>query len=309
MKIGIMTVNDNTFHPNARFMAEADKLGHELVLIDPYGVACCVDNHDSKLFFKPDTMVDPDFNYKENLPDLILPRQGSPMGEYGFVLLRHFAMLNVPLINGIDGITISKHQYITLQQLSRAGVCVPRAFFVIRQDNFFAAVQALGGYPVVAKLVDGMGGQGVVKLKDKDAAKDYLDAFFIPGKGVVLEPFIPHECALRLLVVDGKVASAISLTPSPGQFKANIHQQSVSCAFQPDKKIADIAVRSARACCLDIAGVDMIVTKDRGPLVLEVNYSPGFRGLEAATGKNIAKIILDCAISLSGNRVVKKEVQ
>lgn len=292
-----MTVNDATFHPNARLMAEAGKLGHQVVLINPYGIACCVGGHDPKIFFKPDSMAAPGDQYEDDLPDLILPRQGSPMGEYGFVLLRHFAMLGVPLVNGIDGITISKHQYITLQQLSRAGLPVPGAFFVTRQDNFYAAVDALGGFPVVAKQVDGMGGDGVSRLADKNAAQAYLDDYFMPGKGVVVEPFISHEKNLRLLVVNGRVAAAMSLTPAPGQFKANIHQKGISAAFQPDKTIADMAVRSARACCLDIAGVDIMMTKDQGPVVIEVNYSPGFRGLEAATGKNIAKTILNCAIS------------
>ncbi len=297
-----MTVNDDTFHPNARLIAEAGKLGHQVMLIDPYGVSCCVDSHDSKIFFKPDTMLAPGFNHKDSLPDLILPRQGSPMGEYGFVLLRHFAMLGVPLVNGLEGITIAKHQYITLQQLCRAGLRVPQAFFVTRPDNFYAAVNALGGFPVVAKQVDGMGGDGVERLGGKDAAMAYLKTHFIPGKGVVVEPFIHHECALRLLVVNNKVAGAMALTPDPGQFKANIHQNARSAGFQPDEKIADMAIRSAQACCLDIAGVDILMAKDCGPVVIEVNYSPGFRGLEAATGKNIAKIMLECAISLSGFR-------
>lgn len=297
-----MTVNDDTFHPNARLMAEADKLGHQVVLIDPYGVSCYVDSHDPKIFFAPEAVLDRGFNYQDGLPDLILPRQGSPMGEYGFVLLRHFAMLGVPLVNGLEGITIAKHQYITLQQLCRAGLRVPRAFFVTRPDNFYAAVNALGGFPVVAKQVDGMGGDGVERLGDKDAAMAYLKAHFIPGKGVVVEPFIHHEFALRLLVVNNKVAGAMALTPGPGQFKTNVHQNASSAGFHPDKKITDMAIRSAQACCLDIAGVDMLMTEDCGPVVIEVNYSPGFKGLEAATGKNIAKIILECAISRSNTR-------
>ena len=94
---------------------------------------------------------------------------------------------------------------------------------------------------------------------------------------MVAEPFILHKKSLRLLVVNAVVAAAIPLTQVPGQFKTNMHQKGISNAFKPDKKIAE-AVRSGRACCLGITGVDMMMTKDRGPVVIEVNYSPGFRG-------------------------------
>ena len=291
-----MTVNDSTFHPNARLMAQAKKQGHNIILIDPYSAACCVGSHGPHMFFTPGGAGEHGFAHQEGLPDLILPRQGSAMGEYGFVLLGHFAMMGVPLVNSIEGITIAKHQFITLQTLCQKGLPVPRAFFVTREDNFFSAVADLGGFPVVAKQVDGMGGDGVAKLLDKNEAADYLSRYFSPVKGVVVEPFIPHEKNFRLLVADDTVAAAVCLTPAPGQFKANIHQQAIAAAFKPDKHIADLAVRAARACCLDIAGVDVMVTKDFGPVIIEVNYSPGFRGLEAATGKNIAKMILECAL-------------
>ncbi len=299
MKIGIITVKDSTFHPNGRLIEEAGRLGHEVVLIDPYRVSCHVGGNGAGIFIGTDAVTGDGPGPGMVLPDLILPRQGSPMGEYGFVLLRQLAMLRVPLVNSLEGVTISKHQYITLQRLFRAGLPVPHAFFVTRQDTFFSAVEALGGFPVVVKQVDGLGGEGVEKLDGPDAAGIWLDRCLNPVKGVVVELFIPHTRDVRLLVAGGKVAAAMALTPAPGQFKANVHQKGIPQSYQPDDTIAEMAVQAARECCLDIAGVDMILTQDQGPMILEVNYSPGFRGLETATGMNIAKILLDSAIAIS----------
>ncbi|MCG8686475.1 MAG: RimK family alpha-L-glutamate ligase [Desulfobacterales bacterium] len=297
MKIGIMTVNGFDFHPNQRFRQEAENRGHSIVLINPYDMGCRIDESGYQVFWRHDHSLFDKMSTKDDLPDLIMPRQGSPMGEYGFVLLRQFEALGIPLINGIDGVTITRNQYITLQKLTLEGLSVPDSVFVTKKDNFYKGVDALGGFPVVAKQVDGMGGDGVAKLDTQDAVKAYLDTYFIPLKGVVIEPFLDHIQDLRLLVVGDKVAGAMSLTPAPGQFKANIHQQAYPESFEPTDEMAEIAVRAARACSLEIAGVDMMVTREKEIKVIEVNYSPGFRGLEEATGKNIAGIILDYVLA------------
>ncbi len=164
VKIGIITVKDSTFHPNGRLIEEAGRLGHEVgVLIDPYRVSCHVGGNGAGIFIGTDAVTGDGPGPGMVLPDLILPRQGSPMGEYGFVLLRQLAMLRVPLVNSLEGVTISKHQYITLQRLFRAGLPVPHAFFVTRQDTFFSAVEALGGFPVVVKQVGRFRGRGCGK--------------------------------------------------------------------------------------------------------------------------------------------------
>ena len=152
---------------------------------------------------------------------------------------------------------------------------------------------------MVAKQVDGFGGQGVEKLENPDAADSYLGRWLNPSKGLVVEPFIPHCQEQRVLVAGGKVIGAMTLTPAPGQFKANFHQKAVPKAFVPDDATADLAIRAVLACGLEIAGVDMIMTEAQGPVILEVNYSPGFKGLELATGKNIAGPILEHAILVS----------
>ncbi|WDP92615.1 MAG: RimK family alpha-L-glutamate ligase [Desulfobacter sp.] len=291
MNIGIMTVNGFDFHPNMRFKEEAAKLGHRIQLIDPYGMGCVLNRAGASVF-----MGD-----KAGLPDLVMPRQGAPMGEYGFVLLRHFTAMDIPLVNGIKGVAIARNQFISLQQLSLAGLQVLDCVFVNCRDNFFAAVERLGGFPVVAKQVDGMGGEGVAKLETDEAALAYLDAHFTPRKGLVVQAFLPPKgrTDIRALVIGGRVAGAMALTPAPGQFKANVHQQGRARAMELAGELKQMAVSAARACCLEVAGVDMMVLPGREPVIGEVNYSPGFRGLESATGLNIAGMILDHALSFA----------
>ncbi|HCY83929.1 MAG TPA: hypothetical protein DHV36_02210 [Desulfobacteraceae bacterium] len=289
--IGIMTVNGFDFHPNGRFQEEAKRLGHRVMLINPYSLCCSVGDKGGTLFLSD----------HDTLPDLVMPRQGSPMGEYGFVLLRQFELMGIALVNGIHGVTIARNQFLSLQQLAGAGVTVPDACFVNRRDTFFEGIGRLGGYPVVAKQVDGMGGDGVERLDSASAAEAYLEAHFVPVKGVVLQRYIPpdHRTDLRLLVVGDRVAGAMALTPKQGQFKANIHQQAQAHAFFPSPELERMAVAAARACSLDIAGVDMMISPDTGPQVIEVNYSPGFNGLEMATGKNIAAAILQHVLQIA----------
>ncbi len=285
INIGIMTINGFEYHPNARFREEAVKSGHRIMLIDPYNMGCTLDPKGPGVFMDLDSEI----------PDLVMPRQGSPMGEYGFVLLRQFIALGIPLVNSIEGVTIARNQFISLQQLSLAGVAVPQSIFVTRENRFFSAVQRLGGFPVVAKQVDGMGGDGVVMLNTRKEAQVFLETGLIPRKGIVVQAFINprNRTDLRVLIIGGRVAGVMALTPAPGQFKANIHQQAKARPFDLPESLNRMAVAAARACRLDIAGVDMMVCPDHGAVVSEVNYSPGFRGLEQATGMNIAGMILD----------------
>ncbi len=290
LNIGIMTVNGFDFHPNFRFRQEAQKRGHRIILVDPYGMGCVIGKNRHQIF-----MAD-----HPDLPDLVMPRQGSPMGEYGFVLLRQFEALGTPLINSIEGVSIARNQFLSLQRLAGAGISVPDTCFVTRKDTFFTAVEQLGNYPVVVKQVDGMGGAGVTMLNTKDEAEVYLTSCFSSKKGVVVQIFLTPKgrTDVRLLVIGDKVAGAMALTPAPGKFKANIHQQGKARFFAPTKDQEKMAVAAAKACCLEVAGVDMLVTSQNEARVIEVNYSPGFRGLEDAIGLNIAGMILDHVIAI-----------
>ncbi len=295
MKIGVLTIHGPEFHPNGRLDQAARHRGHHLMLINPYQLTCVLENQNPGIHGCDPAVTG-------GLPDVVLPRQGSPMGEYGFVLLRQFQAMGIPLVNGLEGVTIARHQYITLQTLAAAGIPVPDTCFVTRKIPFFEAVDRLGGYPVVVKQPSGMGGDGVFKIDDAAQAETWVDARLDPVKGLLVQRFFPVSGRLdaRILVINGRVAGAMTLSPAPDDFRTNIHRRGRAAAFDPPASWKQMAAAAAKVCSLDVAGIDMMGKPDGPPCVIEVNYSPGFRGLEAATGTDIAVKIIDFAVRRAG---------
>ena len=290
MKIGVLTIHGLGFHPNGRLDQAARRRGHHLMLINPYHLTCVLETQGPGIHGCNDAMTG-------DLPDVVLPRQGSPMGEYGFVILRQFQAMGIPLVNTLEGVTIARHQYITLQALAAAGIPVPDTCFVTQKAPFFDAVDRLGGYPVVVKQPSGMGGDGVFKIDDPAQADTCVNTRLDPVKGLLVQRFFPVSGRVdaRILVIAGRVAGAMTLSAASDDFRTNIHRQGRAVAFDPPASWKHLAVAAAKACGLDIAGIDMMGKKSGSPCVVEVNYSPGFRGLEAATGIDIAMEIIDFA--------------
>jgi len=284
MNIGILTVNDFSFHPNLRLNQAASGSGHDIILINPYDMVCSLT--DSRFGFSMENM--------ETTLDVIMPRQGSPMGDYGLVLLRQFMHAGIPLVNSLKGVTIARNQFITLQTLVASGLPVPPTIFITKPASFLRAVKQLGGFPVVIKQVDGMGGEGIVKVNSQAEAADFLTQHLNARKGLLVQQFIrPQDRTdIRVLVIGEKIAGAMALVPDSQDFRANIHQKGHASPIALTKSCASIALNAAKACHLQIAGIDLIVEKNGSPLILEVNYSPGFKGLEAATGQDIAKQVV-----------------
>ncbi len=294
MNIGVLTVNDFSFHPNMRLNQAAEDSGNEIILINPYDIMGFLKDGRFEFFIEK--------IYQKI--DVIMPRQGSPMGDYGLVLLRHFMHSGIPLVNSLKGVTIARNQFITLQTLVSSGLPVPATLFITRQDSFLPAVKQLGGFPVVVKPVDGMGGDGVIKVNSQMEARTFLTQTLSARKGLVVQQFIePKERTdIRVLVIGEQIAGAMALVPDNNDFRTNIHQKGHAGPIELTESLSLIALKAAKACHLQIAGIDLIVEKACSPLILEVNYSPGFKGLEAATGKDIAKQILNYVTSTYNNR-------
>lgn len=284
MNIGVLTINDFSFHPNMRLKQAAEDSGNEIILINPYDILCSLKDSCFEFFIEK--------IYKKI--DVIMPRQGSPMGDYGLVLLRQFNHSGTPLVNGLKGITIARNQFITLQTLASSGLPVPATLFITKLASFLPAVKQLGGFPVVIKQVDGMGGDGVIKVNSQIEAQAFLTQNLPARKGLVVQQFIePQERTdIRVLVIGEKIAGAMALVPDGHDFRTNIHQKGHDRSVELTESLASIALKAAKACHLQIAGIDLIIENGRSPLILEVNYSPGFKGLEASTGKDIAKLML-----------------
>ena len=293
MNIGVLTVNDFSFHPNMRLKQAAEDSENEIILINPYDITCFLKDNAFEFFIE---------KMHKDL-DVIMPRQGSPMGDYGLVLLRQFMHFGIPLVNSLKGVTIARNQYITLQTLVSSALPVPSTLFITKLASFLPAVKQLGGFPVVVKQVDGMGGDGVIKVDTQTEVESFLNRFLKDRKGFLVQQFIPPQdrTDIRVLVIGGKIAGAMALEPDSQDFRTNIHQKGHARPIDLTKACASLAIRAANACQLQIAGIDLIVEKGCTPLIIEVNYSPGFKGLEAATRKDIAKQMLDYIVNSSQN--------
>jgi len=234
MNIGVLTVKDRDFHPNMRLHQAASGLGHSLSLINPYRMMSGI----------CDNCFEFDIDGAKRVPDLVLPRQGSPMGDYGLAIIRQFEHLGIPLVNGLKGVTIARNQYITLQTLATAGLRVPNTIFLTGKSQLSQALDRLGGFPIILKLVNGMGGDGVVKARNHDEAETFLDSHLPQKQGVVAQQFFRPQgrCDIRLFVIGREVAGAMALTPKDDDFRANIHQHGSARHFVPEPAVEKMAV-------------------------------------------------------------------
>ena len=293
-RISVVSVMGRDYHPTRRLMEAAQQRGHVVDILDPY-----------RLWpgFRAGDAV---FSGEEaagfldtGLPDAVLPRQGADIGSSCLALAYQFKLMGIPVINDFDAIRLSRHQFYTLQALSSAQVPFPDSVFINSADGFFPAVRDLGGYPVVIKQVSNRQGSGVFKVDSADMARSILaENLGEPQKerqGLLIQRYLSTDgrSDVRVLVVGDRVVGAQVLVPRPGDFRANFHLGGQSRQFELTPAIEELSIRAARAVGLDIAGIDLMMAEGEMPRVVEVNYAPGFQGLEAATGQDIAGEIVD----------------
>ena len=287
MHIGIITVQDSDYHPNRRLLEAACKAGHQGLLIHPY-----------RLW--PITAagrLEVTGAHFAVLPHVALPRQGAQIGDACLALIHQLQLMGVPLVNDHEAISITRNKFLTQQVLTAAGLPCPDTVFINDESGFFRAVDQLGGYPVVAKQTSGRQGDGVFRIMDVSDARQRALAALDRRRGLIVQRYIPPEDRrdIRVLVIDGEVVCAAALIPSKGEFRANFHLGSSIETTAIAVELESIAIRATASVGCDVAGVDMIVDKNDRPFIVEVNYSPGFKGLEAATGLDIAGRIIQLA--------------
>jgi ribosomal protein S6--L-glutamate ligase len=288
LRIGILTVRDAAYHPNARLLAAAQAAGCEGMLIHPYRIWPATVKGRLGLIGR----------HAHRPPQVVLPRQGAEIGDTCLALIHHFQHMGIALINDHSAVSIARNKCLTLQVLLAAGLPCPPTAFVNHASGFGPAVDQVGGYPVVAKPVNARQGEGVMRIMDAvDARRRVLDGLEI-RQGVMVQRYIPPAGRrdIRVLVIGGEAVCAARLTPRPGEFRANVHLGADIRPMELAPDLSRIGVAAAAAVGCDVAGVDMIVDADNRPLIVEVNYSPGFRGMEAASGLDIAGRIIRLAI-------------
>ena len=221
--------------------------------------------------------------------DAIIPRIRPSITFYGCALTRQFEALKVFCLNSAAAITQSRDKLYSLQLLLNHGVDIPTTGFANSPLDTDDLIKMVGGSPLIVKLLEGTQGKGVVLAETKKAAESVINAFKSLNVNILVQEFIKEANGkdLRLFVIDGKVVATIQREALPGEFRANIHLGGTASVIKPTSEEKKIAIKAAKAMDLKVAGVD-IIRSSKGPLLLEVNSSPGLEGIEGATNKDIA---------------------
>ena len=227
-------------------------------------------------------------------PDAIIPRIGASRTFYGTAMVRHFEMMEVFSTSGNLAIARSRDKLRSLQVLSRNSVDMPRTVFASNKSNAKDVIELSGGAPLVLKILEGTQGVGVVLVDSEKAAKSVLDAFYGMDVNLLVQEYIEEAggADIRAFVVNGEVVGAMKRQGAEGDFRSNLHQGGSATLYKLNRKEKATAIAAAKAMGLGVCGVDMIPSA-RGPLVMEVNSSPGLEGIEKSTNINIAAKIME----------------
>jgi ribosomal protein S6--L-glutamate ligase len=232
--------------------------------------------------------------------DVVIPRIGASITDYGLAVLGFFERHGVPSVNPGPAIARARDKLRALQTLSAHDVGIPRTVMMREPSAVRAAVDAVGGTPVIIKLLQGTQGVGVMIAESPESVESTLDTLWGLGQNIILQEFIAESRGrdLRALVVGGKLVAAMRRTARAGEFRSNLHRGGAGKRVELDEPSTKAALDAARIIGLDLAGVDMLESKD-GPRVIEVNSSPGLRGIERATKVDVAALVIEHAERLA----------
>lgn len=283
MKIAILSRNPQLYSTR-RLVEAAEKHGHEAHVVDHLRCNIEIEQKGPSLFYGSE--------YLEGF-DAVIPRVGASVTFYGTAVVRQFEMMNVFSVNSSRGIVHSRDKLRCLQVLSKEGIGLPKTVFTNYSRNVEHVVESAGGAPVVLKLLEGTQGLGVVLAENQNAAQSVLEAFNGLKARVIVQEFIKEAggADIRAFVVDGEVVGAMKRQGKEGEFRSNLHRGGTATILELTEEEKRTAIKAAEAVGLGVAGVDLLQSS-RGPLVLEVNSSPGLEGIERATGVDIAGKII-----------------
>jgi ribosomal protein S6--L-glutamate ligase len=232
--------------------------------------------------------------------DVVIPRIGASITAYGLAVVTHFEMMAVPVVNEASAILRSRDKLRCLQHLSRAGLDIPRTVMAHDRSNVRKLVQEVGGLPLIIKLIRGTQGVGVMIAHTFQEVQSIVDTFQDLGQEIVLQEFVAESKGkdVRALVVGNRVVGAMRRQAKQGEFRSNIHRGGEGQPIELPPAYVEAAVMAARITGLGIAGVDML-EGHAGPRLMEINSSPGFEGLETATGQDIAGAMIEHALNFA----------
>ncbi|WP_438967095.1 30S ribosomal protein S6--L-glutamate ligase [Flavobacterium sp.] len=280
LRIGVLASNPELYS-NKRIMEAGEMRGHEMHFLNLKYCYMKLDADTPEIHYRGGKILD---NF-----DAVIPRIRPSMTYYGCALTRQFEALKVFALNNAAAITQSRDKLFSLQLLLNNGVDIPTTGFANSPLDTDDLIKMVGGSPLIVKLLEGTQGKGVVLAETKKAAESVINAFKSLNANILVQEFIKEANGkdLRLFVVDGKVVAAMQREAAPGEFRANIHMGGSASVVKVTPEEKKIAIKAAKAMDLKVAGVD-IIRSSKGPLLLEVNSSPGLEGIEGATNKDIA---------------------
>jgi ribosomal protein S6--L-glutamate ligase len=283
MRIAILSRDPNLY--STRRLVEAGlQRKHEVLVVDHTKCDLIIEKKNPLIIYR---------GRKLEHVDAVIPRIGASVTFYGTAVVRQFEMMKVFTAIESQALLRSRDKLRSLQILARAGLGLPKTVFTNYSRNVKDIVNGAGGAPVVVKLLEGTQGLGVVLAETDNAAESVIEAFNGLKVRVIVQEFIreANGTDIRAFVVDGVVAGAMKRQAKKGEFRSNLHRGGTAEVIELTEEQENAALKAARAMNLGICGVDMLQS-NHGPLILEVNSSPGLEGIESATGKNIAKSII-----------------
>ena len=284
MNIGLLSVSMNIYSTK-RIADEAEELGHYIEQIDHSKCSVKLGKGKPQIYLGEEDIT--------NEFDAIIPRIGSKLSRHGAAIVKQFEMNGIFSTARALSILRARNKVRTLQIMTQKGIPSPETLFSINPDNISEQIDILGGVPVIIKIQEGTQGLGVILAETKKSAKSILDTFYRMDTSILMQKYIEESNGedIRIFVVGDKIVASMKRISEEGEFRSNVHRGGSPETVELSPKERLIALNATKHIGLGVAGVDLIRSK-KGPLLLEVNASPGLQGIETATGINIAKEIV-----------------
>jgi ribosomal protein S6--L-glutamate ligase len=281
----VMLARNRSLYSHERLAAAARARGHDIDVINTLHLHVNITSRRPTLLYGGKTLP---------LYDAVIPRIGASVTHYGLAVLRQFEMQGVYPLNESVAIGRARDKLRALQLLARAGIDLPVTTFAHDPRMAEDVVREVGGAPVVIKLLEGTQGMGVILAETQASAKSIIEAFSAANVNIMVQEFIAEAegSDLRVFVVGGDVVAAIRRTGRIGEFRSNLHRGGKAVAADITEAERAAAIRAAETLGLNVCGVDLLRSR-RGPVVVEVNASPGLEGIESATGSDVAGRIIE----------------
>ncbi|MDX1349076.1 MAG: RimK family alpha-L-glutamate ligase [Putridiphycobacter sp.] len=284
MIIYILSRNEQLYS-TSRLFEEGKKAGHEIRVINHLHCDLLIENNEFIVIYNGSVLKKPDF---------LIPRIGANVTVYGEKVIRHFEKMGVQTLTSSIGLLLSRDKFKCMQYLVEKGIPVPTTYFSADLHDAESIVEEKLGYPFILKLTEGTQGIGVFLVADESSAEQYFNTYSGSKTRIILQKFVSESFGrdIRIIVLGEKVIAAMERVASKNEFRSNIHRGGMGKEVVLTKEEEALALQAIKGLGLKIAGVD-IIRSSKGPLLLEVNSSPGIEGIEKCTKINVAKAVID----------------